>query len=218
MRQILFLCLALILVGCTNNQRTARQEQTSLATNHDKTQSEEQNTKQLDAEMFTDYFPPDGSTAYFQGEGNEFASYTLQTSYIDKTAIAQIENNGGVILLKVYRITNTAIELVYMEAVDEAPTLPTAQEVATFPVIETILQQPLQVGRRFDGWVIVSTTTSIKTSFTTFRNVIELSKTKDNITITKYFAKGVGLIYTKDEMKTNSEEIFKVTSTLEKIE
>ncbi|TKI66831.1 hypothetical protein FC756_13925 [Lysinibacillus mangiferihumi] len=218
MRQIIFLCLALILVGCTNNSKTERQEQTSLATNHDKTQTDEQNAKQLDAGLITDYFPPDGSTAYFQGEGNEFASYTLQTSYIDKTSIAQIENNGGVILLKVYRITNAAIELVYMEAVDEAPTVPTAQEIATFPVIETILQQPLQVGHRFDGWVILSTTAAITTSFATFHNVIELSKTKDNMTTTKYFAKGVGLIHTKDEMKTNKEEVFTVTSTLQKIE
>lgn len=223
MRQIVFLCLALILVGCTNNQMTERQEQTSLATNNGKTQTDEQNAKQLDAGLITnnllaDYFPPDGSTAYFQGEGNEFASYTLQTSYIDKTSIAQIENNGGVILLKVYRITNSAIELVYMEAVDEAPTLPTAQEITTFPVIETILQQPLQVGRRFEGWVILSTTASITTSFTTFRDVIELSKTNDNMTTTKYFAKGVGLIHTKDEMETNSGEVFMVTSTLQKIE
>ncbi|MFJ5766575.1 hypothetical protein ACIP9C_14570 [Lysinibacillus sp. NPDC093210] len=121
-------------------------------------------------------------------------------------------------MLKIYRITKSAIELVYMEAIDEAPTLPTAHEIATFPVIETILQQPLEVGIRFNGWEILSTTASMPTGLTTFHNVIELIKTKDNITTSKYFAKDVGLIRTKDEMVTNNGESFIITSTLQKIE
>lgn len=164
------------------------------------------------------YFPADGSTAYYQGYGNEFASYTLQTTYIDPSSIAQIENNGGVTLLKVYRITNSSIALVYMEAVDETPTLPLAQEIATLPVIEIILQQPLEVGRRFNGWDIVSTTASVTTEYRTFHDVLELRKTKDNLTTSKYFAKGVGLVLTKDEIVTTSGKSFIISSTLQKIE
>lgn len=130
--------LAFILVGCKTQQHEEQQLR------HSTSNSQYQHDLAV-------YFPADGSNAYYQGEGNEFASYTLQTKYIDASSIAQIENNGGVTLLKVYRMTDFAIELVYMEAVDEIPTLPSAQEIATLPVIEIILQQPLEVGRRFDN-------------------------------------------------------------------
>lgn len=215
-RILFYFSLAIILVGCTTNLNT--NSQPSHSTKAHEQDGKEQATNRPFSSLLASYFPPDGTTAYFQGEGNEFASYTLQTTYIDETAIAQVENNGGVTLLKVYRITNSAIELVYMEAVDEVPTLPTAHEIATFPVIETILQQPLEVGSRFNGWEILSTTASMPTGLTTFQDVIELIKTRDNITTSKYFAKGVGLIRTKDEMVTNNGESFIITSTLQKIE
>ncbi|MFJ7662225.1 hypothetical protein ACIQXW_07465 [Lysinibacillus sp. NPDC097162] len=215
--RILFLfSLAIILVGCTTSPST--NPQPSHPTNTDEQNDKEQATNQPFSSVLASYFPQDGTTAYFQGEGNEFASYTLQTTYIDETSIAQVENNGGVTLLKVYRITKSAIELVYMEAADETPTLPTAHDIATFPVIEIILQQPLEVGSHFNGWEILSTTASIPTGLTTFHDVIELIKTKDNMTTSKYFAKGVGLIRTKDEMVTNNGESFIITSTLQKIE
>lgn len=197
--------LAFILVGC----KTLQHEEQQLS--HSTTNSQYQHD-------LAAYFPADGSTASYQGEGNEFASYTLQTKYIDESTIAQIENNGGVTLLKVYRITNYAIELVYMEAVDEMPTLPSAQKIATLPVIEIILQQPLEVGRRFNGWDIVSTKASLTTEYSTFHDVIELRKITDNITTSKYFAKGVGLVLTKDEMLTTNGESFIISSTLQKIE
>ena len=208
--------LAIILVGCTTSPTT--NPQSSHSTKSDEQNVKEQATNRPFSSLLTTYFPPDGTTAYFQGEGNEFASYTLQTTYIDDMTIAQLENNGGVTLLKVYRITKSAVELVYMEAVDETPILPTIQEIATLPVIETILHLPLEVGSRFDGWEILSTTATITTGLTTFHDVIELKKTKDNMTTFNYFAKGVGLIYTKDEMVTNNGESFTITSTLQKIE
>lgn len=206
MKRITFVFfLAFILVGCKTQQHEEQQLRHSTSNNQ----------YQHDLAV---YFPADGSTAYYQGEGNEFASYTLQTKYIDASSIAQIENNGGVTLLKVYRMTDFAIELVYMEAVDEIPTLPSAQEIATLPVIEIILQQPLEVGRRFNGWDIVSTTASMTTEYSTFHDVIELRKKTDNLTTSKYFAKGVGLVQTKDEMLTTNGESVIISSTLQKIE
>lgn len=206
MKRITFVFfLAFILVGCKTQQHEEQQLR------HSTSNSQYQHDLAV-------YFPADGSTAYYQGEGNEFASYTLQTKYIDASSIAQIENNGGVTLLKVYRMTDFAIELVYMEAVDEIPTLPSAQEIATLPVIEIILQQPLEVGRRFNGWDIVSTTASMTTEYSTFHDVIELRKKTDNLTTSKYFAKGVGLVQTKDEMLTTNGESVIISSTLQKIE
>lgn len=47
------------------------------------------------------------------------------------------------IVLKIYRMTDMAIELVYKEVVDDNPKLPSSYEVASWPAMETILQKPL---------------------------------------------------------------------------
>lgn len=205
-QQVLILSLALLLIGCSDVSNTETLNNTSGV---------EQQTPEQAA--LASYFPPDGSTAYFQGEGNEFASFTLETTYIDTQHIAQVEDNGGVTFLKIYRITDMAIELVYKEVIDGNPKLPSSQEVASLPVMETILQKPLTVGHRFNGWTIQSTTASIKIGTTDYRDVIQLTRTIDTLTTTKYFAKNIGLIRIEDTMVTHNEEPFIITSTLQKI-
>lgn len=164
------------------------------------------------------FFPPDGSIAYFQGEGNEFASFTLQTTYLDPQHIAQVEDNGGVTLLKIYRITDSKIELIYREPVDSNPRLPSSTEVAAYPVLETVLQQPIQVGTSFQGWTIQSITAKVDTGTKVYSNVIQVTRTEDQFTTTNYFAQGVGLIKKEDRMESDQEQPFVVTSTLQKIE
>ncbi len=198
---ILILTVALLLTGCNEEIKNEPvhpivQDQMSLLT----------------------FFPPDGSIAYFQGEGNEFASFTLQTTYLDPQHIAQVEDNGGVTLLKIYRITDSKIELVYREPVDSNPSLPSISEVAAYPVLETILQQPIQVGTSFEGWTIQSTTAQVDTGTKVYSNVIQVTRTEDQFTTTNYFAQGVELIKKEDRMESDQEQPFVVTSTLQKIE
>ncbi|MFU8647855.1 hypothetical protein ACNA06_11080 [Lysinibacillus sp. RSDA_15] len=198
---ILILTVALLLTGCNEEIKNEPvhpivQDQMSLLT----------------------FFPPDGSIAYFQGEGNEFASFTLQTTYLDPQHIAQVEDNGGVTLLKIYRITDSKIELVYREPVDSSPRLPSSTEVAAYPVLETVLQQPIQVGTSFQGWTIQSLTAKVDTGTKVYSNVIQVTRTEDQFTTTNYFAQGVGLIKKEDRMESDQEQPFVVTSTLQKIE
>lgn len=216
---VVVLSLAVLLFGCSEENQTEHEDQPKHNV-VDKTPEVKQPVEQQTNEKaeLASFFPPDGSTAFFQGEGNEFASFTLQTTYIGANHIAQVEDNGGVTLLKVYRITDLAIELVYKEAIDANPTLPTAQEAASFPVLETILQKPLTVGNNFNGWTIQSTTASITTGTTIYHNVIQLTHSEDTLTTTKYFVKNIGLIRTEDMMVTPNKEQFVITSTLQKIE
>lgn len=198
---ILILTVALLLTGCNEEIKNEPvhpivQDQMSLLT----------------------FFPPDGSIAYFQGEGNEFASFTLQTTYLDPQHIAQVEDNGGVTLLKIYRITDSKIELIYREPVDSNPRLPSSTEVAAYPVLETVLQQPIQVGTSFQGWTIQSITAKVDTGTKVYSNVIQVTRTEDQFTTTNYFAHGVGLIKKEDRIESDQEQPFVVTSTLQKIE
>ena len=206
---VLVFSLAFLLTGCNEEGKV---EPTQPPTVEDKQPVEQKQTSLLS------YFPADGSTSYFQGEGNEFASFTLRTTYLDPQHIAQIEDNGGVTLLKIYRITDTNIDLVYREPVDSNPSLPSAAEAASYPVLETILQKPLQVGSSFQGWTIQSTTTTVDTGTNIYQDVIQLTRSKDQMTTTKYFVKDIGLIRIEDTMETDQDEPFVVTSTLQKIE
>ncbi|WP_341302891.1 hypothetical protein MHB44_11490 [Lysinibacillus sp. FSL H8-0500] len=208
---VLVLSLAFLLAGC---REEVQEEPVPSPT----PSVEDKQSGAQDQTSLLSYFPPDGSVASFQGEGNEFASFTLKTSYLDTQHIAQIEDNGGVTLLKIYRITDTSIDLIYREPVDSNPSMPSAAEVASYPVLETILQKPLQVGMSFQGWTIESTTATVDTGTTVYQDVIQLSRTEDQMTTTKYFAKDIGLIRKEDTMETEQDEPFVVTSTLQKIE
>lgn len=216
---VVVLSLAVLLFGCSEENRTEHEDQPKHNV-VDKTPEVKQPVEQQTNEKaeLASFFPPDGSTAFFHGEGNEFASFTLQTTYIGANHIAQVEDNGGVTLLKVYRITDLAIELVYKETVDANPTLPTGQEAASFPVLETILQKPLTVGNNFNGWTIQSNTASLTIGTTVYRDVIQLTRSEDALTTTKYYVKNIGLIRTEDMMVTANKEQFVITSTLQKIE
>ncbi|MDE4086036.1 hypothetical protein PO902_13405 [Planococcus maritimus] len=59
-----------------------------------------------------DYFLEDGSTARFEGYGNEFAEFTLRTDYMEANHVATYEENGGTVVLRVYRLLDDRIELV----------------------------------------------------------------------------------------------------------
>ncbi|MEB7454707.1 hypothetical protein [Lysinibacillus sphaericus] len=121
-------------------------------------------------------------------------------------------------LLKIYRITDSKIELIYREPVDSNPRLPSSTEVAAYPVLETVLQQPIQVGTSFQGWTIQSITAKVDTGTKVYSNVIQVTRTEDQFTTTNYFAQGVGLIKKEDRMESDQEQPFVVTSTLQKIE
>lgn len=108
--------------------------------------------------------------------------------------------------------------LIYKDAVDSSPSLPTAQEAASFSIIEPILQQPFDVGNSFAGWTIQSTTVTVDTGSTVYHDVIQLTRSEDTMTTQKYFVRGVGLIRIEDTMKTDNEKPFVVTSTLQTIE
>ena len=62
--------------------------------------------------------------------------------------------------------------------------------LTSYPVLETVLQKPLQVGTSFQGWTIESTTATVDTGTTVYQDVIQLSRSEDQMTTTKYFAKG----------------------------
>ena len=170
---------------------------------------------------FNRYFKPADSTAYFIGDGNEYASYTEKTKWLSEDYIATIIDNGGAVIMKVYRIEDDQIVLIADELVETVPeqlVYPTLESLRELPALEIFLAGPLKVGTSFDQrWTIVETDFTLVTPYQTFKNVIVLEETGEGFTNKKYLAENYGVIKTESIMSAELTEEVTVTSILEEI-
>lgn len=209
MRVILFFGCLLFLFGCQTDQLI------------------ETSGKIGEKEIATDvdlkkFFKPDKSTATFLGDGNEFATYTEKTTWLSDQYVGTIVDNGGSVLMNVYRINDDTVDLIYREHVANFPpdsaNFPKLKDLKKFKRIETYLAKPIQVGTTFHNWTIVEVNATVKTPFKTFKNVFVLEEVGEDYVNRKYFAEGFGEIKSEFIMDTENGEKFIVTSTLESLE
>lgn len=161
------------------------------------------------------FFKENGSTAFFEGEGNEFASYTEQTFWLSSNYVHVRIDNGGATINKVYRITDTAIELIFQEVEDVAQFDETVLD--TYPVISTLLTIPIDIGQSEDNWTITDTAAQIDTPYRAFDDAIVVVKEDESIMETSYYVRGYGLVKSVTEM-LDGDEVFVVSSTLKELE
>ena len=165
------------------------------------------------------YFMPDGSTASFLGEGNEYASFTLRTDYLEDDHVAVYEDNGGTVMLKVYRLEEDTIELVLEQGEFYEDYTATAEELEALEPIRTYLTLPLESGAIIGEWTVVETDAAVETPFENFEQVIVLeSEGADGSIVRTYFAEGYGEIKREFRMQEEGQEEFVVTSVLEELE
>ena len=167
---------------------------------------------------FKKFFKPDGSTASFLGEGNEFASYTEKTKWLSDKYVATVIDNGGATTMKVYRVLEDRIDLIVDALVEEMPddiTYPEVESLEKLEAIEPYLAGPIEVGTTFGNWKIVETDASIDTHFESFEHVIVIEERNEDYTNRKYLVEGFGVVRA---VYSDTNEEYIVTSTLEKIE
>jgi len=166
-----------------------------------------------------DFFMPDASIATFLGEGNEYASFTLRTVYMDDQHIATYEDNGGTVILKVYRVGENEVELVKEQAEFYEDFVASSDELEALQPIRTYLTLPLEVGTVIEDWTVTETATTVKTAFQNFENVSVLESEETENTINKtYFAEGYGEVKREFRMQEEGQQEFVVTSVLESID
>lgn len=218
MKGFLFTLSILLLAACSDNKK-AFLEKPSIEENN-----EEQTTLENEENMnVAQFFLQDETTAYFKGEGNEYASYTVNTKWLSKDYVALIEDNGGAAILKIYRIMNDSDEVnkLYEEVIEGHPDdvrFPIIEELKSYPQIEVLIKGPLEVGTTFDNWKIVDTGAILETPYQKFKNVIVIEQVADDFINRKYFVKNFGEVKRESIMNIDGEENYIVTSTLEKIE
>lgn len=164
----------------------------------------------------TQFFLPNDTTAYFKGEGNEYASYTLKILHLYDNYITTLEDNGGTVVQRIYRISDDEITLISEKGEAYDPVTPSLEELESMQPMDIYLDTPIQVGTEFNGWKITSTSASVVTDLKKFENVvvIERKETEGNMT-RKYFAKDFGEIKREFIMLEEQKEVI-ISSTIEK--
>lgn len=165
------------------------------------------------------FFMADGTTANFEGVGNEFATLSIRTEYLEEDYVALYEDNGGTTMLRVYRLSDDRVDLVKEEGEFYDDYTPTSEELEELEVISTYLEFPLEEGHTFDEKTIVETGATVETPYETFEDafVIESSES-ETTTNTWYFVEGYGEVKREFVTQEEGEEEYSVTSSLESVE
>ena len=102
-----------ILLGCTQKDAGNPPDDTNTNSNEED-ESNDETTKDVeenDAEIpMINYFLPNGSSAHYEGDGNEFAELTIKVTHIGDKFVVIDENNGGTLIRKIYQVENEKIE------------------------------------------------------------------------------------------------------------
>lgn len=226
---ISFILIFVLLIGCAKtdtgnetNDISSTPEPTDTVTAEitekpEPTQAVAEPTPQVTEESLTiaDYFPLNENTKYiYEGEGNEYASYSVFTDYISKNRIQLRTNNGGSELVRVLENKDGQLtvllsrgEIYYRENLLNS----------TDENTEILLKEPLVKGtewtladkrKRFISNVDVEITTPAETF-----QALEVTTEGEDDKVVDYYAAEVGLI--KSIFTSGGMD---VTSTLSKIE
>ncbi|ADY55922.1 Lipoprotein LpqB, GerMN domain protein [Syntrophobotulus glycolicus DSM 8271] len=219
MKKVILFILILIpfvfLSGCTANK----------ANNAGDDQSGNQNQNPPAQQLSVkDYFPIIENTRYvYEGQGNEYASYTVNTDYTSETKVQQRINNGGTITAKVLELKDGKLtkllargEAYYRENLLEAKENDK----------EILLMEPLVQGTT---WNLtnsrVRTITNVEADVTTpsgTYKAIEVTTTSSNDKTLDYYVKDVGLVksvtvFDQDEISSSLSKIEKDVSFVQKV-
>ncbi|WP_210468885.1 hypothetical protein [Sporosarcina sp. 6E9] len=218
---MLFSALFLV-VGCT--QKNTIDPPVDKKTNQDSEKEEKVDDQTTDADdkktlevAMINFFLPDGSSAHYEGDGNEFAELNIEVTHIDSKYVVIDENNGGTLIRKIFQVENDKIETLAEDAIDNDEPFPSKEAISKLTAKEIYLQKPLEVGATFNQWTIVETDATVETPYQSFEHVLVIEMKENDFTNRKYFAENFGEIKREAVMVTEDEEDFIVTSTLESV-
>jgi len=202
---VLIIMLLLFFGGCARNNEARDHDEEKLGS------TEEQ---QITIE---DYYPFEENIKYtYQGEGNEYASYTVYVDYIRDNRMQIRVNNGGTETVKV--LENSDGKLIQILAQGECYYREdfTGRQ-AEQDKIEVLLMEPLKEGTTWtlnDGRTrtITAVGVELNTPSGSYK-VLEVTTEGENSKVVDYYAPNVGLVKT-----VFTSEGTEVTSVLSQVE
>lgn len=160
-----------------------------------------------------DYFPLTvGSAWYYQGEGNEYASFSRKVVFAEGSRAQIREDTGGTVAASVFETTEEAVTRIYFqgEAYEDKNLLGVQPNDST-----VLLKKPLAVGT---SWLppkggkreIVDLNAAVTVPAGSFEKLVKVKISDENSTMYEYYGRGVGLV--KREFISGET---RVTSSLE---
>ncbi len=211
--------LLLLLAACSQQAIDDPSPQPEPTPTEEQPSTEEPTETTETAIELHDYFMPNQSTASFLGEGNEYATYTLSTQHLYENYIGTLEDNGGTVMQRIYRVEEARIVKIFEQAEAYDADFPALSELESMPELEIYLALPFEVGHEFNGWTITETEATLETPYENFSDVLVMEQEGSDGSVTqKYFAKGFGEVKRVFQMPGGEGEQFEVTSTLQSVE
>ena len=231
-KSLMAIIIGLCLTGCNsqtpsvqpekNPEKTDQQENTDYQTNESNSKSNESQTDEVpnhEVELQR-YFPKESTKKYFKGSGNEFASeaetvYTKEEDYLFTTV-----ENGGTRILRIYKLTQNGIYIVFEEPEFYESELPELEALKHRFIEQAVLTNPLEKGRVVNGWEIKEIHSTLSVPFGELTDVVVLEKVHpDSGGMTRqYWAPEWGLVKKEFYYEEEIGEEMLVTTELEKVE
>lgn len=166
-----------------------------------------------------EYAPPENVIKYFEGTGNEYATYSLETFTMEDDLLAVI-SHSGTNTLNVYHIQPEKIVSIYSESEFYKSDIPNLENLAGKGTEEEVmLELPLKQGAQFGKWMIKETNATVELPYGKVNDVIILeSKSSEGWVSLKYWAKELGIVKEVEKRIDDNERTFEVKSELKKVE
>ena len=142
-------------------------------------------------ELLRKYFKKDGDVAYFKGIGNEYASFTETTNWINEDYVQILVDNGGSITQNIYRITDADIRLVLTRNAEDEVVKPTLDELNNMETIDILLEAPFDHQSYTDPAIF--TDVPFQTPYGNFNTILVMSEA-EGVNISRYYADDYGLV------------------------
>lgn len=144
----------------------------------------------------------------YEGEGNEYASYTSKIEFAENNRYQEAQDNGGTVMANIYEVTEDSIVHVYQmgENYESKNLLKEKDNLA-----DVILKLPIQVGNKWVGeensYEIIDTKATITVPYGTFNDSVLVKRTyKDGSESYMHYKEGVGLL--QSEFRSGDFKVF----------
>jgi len=144
----------------------------------------------------------------YEGEGNEYASYTSKIEFAENNRYQEAKDNGGTVMANIYEVRDDSIVHVYQmgENYEHKNLLKEKDNLA-----DIVLKLPIQVSNKWVGeensYEIIDIKGTITVPYGTFNDCVVVKRTyKDGSEDYSHYAEGVGLL--QSEFRSGDFKVF----------
>lgn len=144
----------------------------------------------------------------YEGEGNEYASYTLRVEYQEGNRFQLTRDNGGTVIADIYEVRKDSLVHVYQagESYDHTNLLNKENNLE-----DVLIKLPIQVGNKWvseeNSYEIIDTKANITVPYGTFKDCILIKRTyKDGGEDYLHYKDGIGLV--QSEFRSGNFKVF----------